>query len=63
MRLSVAGSIAFVWRALWSLGRKDAAIATARKAESELAGNGDGARDLAQLRVWLKRHAARGPLE
>jgi tetratricopeptide (TPR) repeat protein len=43
-------------RALWSLGRRDAAIAAARKAEPELASDPDGAEELTAVRAWLARH-------
>jgi len=48
------------WRralALWSLGKRDAAVAAARVAETELADDADGVADLAAARRWL---AARG---
>ena len=40
-------------RALWSAGKRDEALAAARMAEQELAGDADGARDLAALKSWL----------
>ena len=40
-------------RALWSLGRRDAAIAAAAKAEAALESSADGARDRAAAHAWL----------
>jgi tetratricopeptide (TPR) repeat protein len=48
-------------RALWSLGRRDEAIAAAEKAERELGGDADGARDVAAVRDWLGRRRAMRP--
>ena len=43
-------------RALWAAGRRDEAVAAARLAEQELAGDADGARDRAAARAWLAKH-------
>ncbi|HEX3765420.1 MAG TPA: tetratricopeptide repeat-containing protein kinase family protein, partial [Kofleriaceae bacterium] len=43
-------------RALWSLGRHDEARAAAQKAEQELDGDADGARDRAAADAWLASH-------
>ncbi len=43
-------------RALWALGRRTAAIAAARKAEQELAGDPDSVAELAATRAWLAAH-------
>ncbi len=48
-------------RALWSLGRRDEAIGAAEKAEQDLAGDADGARDVAAVRDWLARRGASRP--
>jgi tetratricopeptide (TPR) repeat protein len=50
---------ALLARALWPLGRRDAAIAAAGQAEQELAGDADGARDRAAVQTWLRAHTAR----
>jgi len=42
-------------RALWAVGRHDAALAAARKAEPELASDPDGAKELTALRAWLAK--------
>jgi tetratricopeptide (TPR) repeat protein len=43
-------------RALAALGRRGAAIALARKAAQEMAGDPDAAADLAAVRSWLAAH-------
>ena len=44
-------------RALWSIGRRDAALAAARQAEHELASDADGANDHRALQAWLTARA------
>jgi tetratricopeptide (TPR) repeat protein len=40
-------------RALWSLGRRDDAVAAAKQAVAELGDDFDGAADLAAAQAWL----------
>ena len=42
-------------RALWSLGRRDAAIAAARQAAQELAADPDRADERDEAQAWLAR--------
>ena len=46
-------------RALWSSGRRSAAVSAAEKAEQELAADPEGARDRAAARTWLVARAQR----
>src|SRR5262249_52269905 len=41
--------------ALWASGRREAALAAARQAETELDGSAEGARHQAALRAWVTR--------
>src|SRR5262249_41648361 len=43
-------------RALWAVGRHPDAVAAARKAEQELAGDADGTRERAAAHAWLASH-------
>jgi len=43
-------------RALWAMGQHDAAVTAATTAKQELAGDADGARDLAAVQAWLAAH-------
>ncbi|MGH9885997.1 MAG: tetratricopeptide repeat protein, partial [bacterium] len=43
-------------RALWAMGQHGAAVTAATTARQELAGDADGARDLAAVQAWLAAH-------